>query len=153
MKLLPLLPVDTVQFSQSVRGLHFFGAMDMVLLERVLEGLELRQYAGGDRICVQGEEGDFFFVVRTGKLTVTTRRGGLSLARRVATLGPGDCFGEMALLHRAPRNATVSCATSSTVFVLPAAHFQGVLQRNPEFAKEIRDLAAARQAELDRRDG
>lgn len=153
MKPLPVHPADTVRFSQIVRGLHFFGAMDMALLERVLEGLELREYGRGEKVCVQGEAGDFFFVVRDGRLAVTVRRGHLSLPKRIASLGPGDCFGEMALLAHAPRNATVACSVPSTVFVLPASHFQGVLERNPEFASQIRELAEARQAELDRREG
>jgi CRP-like cAMP-binding protein len=151
MKRLSLTAADTVQFSRIVRGLNFFGAMNMAMLERILEGLQLCECDRGEKLCVQGEAGDTFFVVQEGKLTVSVRKGRLSLAKKVATLGPGDCFGEMALLHQAPRNATVACDTLSRLFVLPATHFQAVLNQNPEFAKEINDLAAARQSELDRK--
>jgi CRP-like cAMP-binding protein len=77
----------------------------------------------------------------------------LSLPKKMATLGPGDCFGEMALLNEAPRNATVACQSASRLFVLPASHFRAVLARNPEFAKEINDLASTRQFELDHKFG
>lgn len=147
MKPLPVTADDTIAFSRIVRGLRFFGSMDMVLLERILEGLQLAAYGRGEKVCVQGEAGHFFFVVRSGTLTVSRRRGGLSLPHRVAELGPGDCFGEMALLDEAPRNATVSCRTDCVVYVLPAVHFRSVLARNPEFAAQIRALAAARQAD------
>lgn len=147
MKPLPVSPADTVAFSRIVRGLKFFGSIDMVTLERVLGGLQRFACARGEKVCTQGSPGDFFFVVQRGRLAVSRRKGGFSLARKVAELGPGDCFGEMALLDDAPRNATVACLADCELFVLPAPHFRGVLEHNPEFAQEIRALAAARQAE------
>jgi CRP-like cAMP-binding protein len=142
-------PADTVRFAQLVRKLKFFGSMNIVLLEQLLAGLLVFQFERGEKVCAQGEAGDSFFMVQEGRLLVSTKKGRFSLARRVATLGPGDCFGEMALLHEAPRNATVTCSTSSRIFVLPARHFQSVLDQNPAFATEIRDLADCRQFELD----
>jgi CRP-like cAMP-binding protein len=151
MKRLPISAADTVQFSRTVRGLNFFGSMNMAMLERVLDGLQLFECDRGEKVCVQGELGDTFFVVQRGSLTVSVKKGRLSLSKKMATLRPGACFGEMALLHQAPRNATVACETACRLFVLPASHFQAVLAQNPEFAKEIKDLARARQSELDRK--
>lgn len=149
MKRLAITPADLVQFSKMVRSLKFFETMNMVMLERVLEGLQVFEFHRGEKICVQGEAGDTFFVVQQGSLEVSVRRGSLSLSKQVAILGPGDCFGEMALLRQAPRNATVECRTPSRIFVLPSRHFQAVLEQNPEFSAHIRDLAATRQFELD----
>ena len=149
MKALPTTPADLVQFSKLVRSLKFFGTMNMVMLERVLEGLQVYEFHRGEKVCVQGEEGDTFFVVQQGSLSVSVKKGRLSLSKQVAVLGPGDCFGEMALLRQAQRNATVECRGPSRIFVLPARHFQAVLDQNPEFSAQIRDLAATRQFELD----
>lgn len=149
MQRLPTTPADTVQFSRIVRRLDFFGAMNMAMLERILDGLQIVAYARGEKVCVQGEVGDTFFVVHQGRLSVSIKKGRLSLPRRVATLEPGDCFGEMALLRQAPRNATVECLAPSRIFVLPAQHFQAVLEQNPEFSGQIHELAATRQLQLD----
>jgi len=151
MKRLPITPADTVEFSQIVRRLHFFGSMKMGMLERILEGIKVFEFGRGEKVCTQGETGDSFFVVQKGKLGVSIRKGTLSLPKKVATLGPGDCFGEMSLLHEAPRNATVACLAPSRIFVLHAWHFKAVLEQNPEFSREINDLADTRQFELDHR--
>ena len=151
MKRLSLTPADTVQFSKIVRGLNFFGSMNMAMLERILDGLQLFECDRGEKVCVQGEAGDTFFVVQKGSLTVSVKKGKLSLAKKIATLGPGNCFGEMALLHQAPRNATVACDEVSRLFVLPASHFRAVLAQNPDFAKEINSLASTRQFQLDQK--
>ena len=151
MKRLAITAADTVQFSRIVRSLNFFGSMNMAMLERILEGIQLFECGRGEKVCVQGEAGDTFFVVQEGSLTVSVSKGRLSLSKKMASLGSGDCFGEMALLHEAPRNATVTCDSVSRLFVLPAAHFRAVLEQNPEFSKEINNLASTRQSELDRR--
>ncbi|MBI4911235.1 MAG: cyclic nucleotide-binding domain-containing protein [Acidobacteria bacterium] len=149
MKRLPLDPPDTVQFSRMVRRFRFFEAMSIVMLERVLEGLQLFAFEAREKVCAQGDSGDSFFVVQVGTLEVTVRKDPKTRPRRVATLEPGDCFGEMSLLRQAPRNATVACLAPSRVFVLPARHFQAVLAQNPDFSEKIQTLAEARQFELD----
>jgi CRP-like cAMP-binding protein len=149
LKQLAVTPAESVEFSRIARNLHFFASMKMGMLERILEGIQVFEFKRGEKVCVQGEAGDFFFVVQKGSLDVSVRKGALSFAKKVATLERGDCFGEMALLHQAPRNATVTCATVSRIYALSALHFKAVLAQNPEFAKHINDLSAARQFELD----
>src|SRR3954469_928898 len=75
---------------------------DLVAIGRVGDPLHFRT---GDVLVKQGSPGREFFIVIDGKLTVA--RDGVS----VAALGPGDYFGELALLEPAPRNASVTAAT------------------------------------------
>ncbi len=151
MKRLSITAEETGEFTRMVRRYHFFGAMNMVLLEKILAGILVFEYDKGVKVFTQGEEGDAFYVVQRGQCAVTVRKGTFSFPRRVAVLGPGECFGEMALLRKAPRNATVHCLVTSRLFVLSARHFQTVLDQNPDFAGHIKELASSRQFELDHR--
>ena len=90
MKLLSITTADTVQFSRIVRGLNFFGSMNMAMLERILDGIQLYECDRGEKICVQGEPGDTFFVVQKGALTVSVRKGKLSMP--VLALGGEKSF-------------------------------------------------------------
>ena len=80
--------------------------------------------APGDTLITQGEPGDAFYAIGAGQVDVT-RDGD-----PVATLGPGDHFGEVALLTDAPRNATVTAHTAMRVFRLDRQGFIDVVARS-----------------------
>jgi len=148
MKKLPLTDADTVLFTKLVRKINFFASMNMGLLEKILSRINYYQYDKGEKVCRQGDPGDSFYVVSDGKLKVSVREAFL-FSRTLAAFGQGDCFGEMSLLERKPRNATVACEEDSKIFILTADHFEQVLKENPSFAQEIKLLAKNRQFELD----
>ncbi|OGS12358.1 MAG: hypothetical protein A2234_07805 [Elusimicrobia bacterium RIFOXYA2_FULL_58_8] len=148
MKKLVITDVETVQFTKVVKNIKFFANMNMGLLEKILNRINYYQCEKGEKVCKQGDPGDAFYVVNEGKLLVSVREAFL-FSRKLAYLGPGDCFGEMALLNRAPRNATVVCEEDSKIFVLMIDNFDQVLEENPAFALEIQKLAADRRFELD----
>ena len=70
--------------------------------------------------------------------------------RKVATLGPGDAFGELALLDKAPRNATVTAQTPMEVVVLGQREFGGLIDEVPGFARKLLAGMARRLRELGR---
>jgi CRP-like cAMP-binding protein len=148
MKKLPMTSAETLEFAKMVRKINFFASMNMGLLEKILDRINLYQYDKGEKVCRQGDAGDSFYVVYTGRLNVSVKKGFFSSSKQVAELNPGDCFGEMALLSRAPRNATVACENEAKLFVLLAASFDQVLGENQAFAQEIKRLAAERGFEL-----
>jgi CRP/FNR family cyclic AMP-dependent transcriptional regulator len=79
----------------------------------------------GRLLCREGERGDEFFVIVDGEAAVTIA------GERVATLGPGDFFGEMALLDGGPHIATVTATTSARMLVLTRPEFNALLERVP----------------------
>lgn len=97
----------------------------------------------GHVLVRQGDAGRECFVVIEGKATV--KRG----TRKVATLGAGDCVGEMALLDHGPRTATVVADGPMTLFVLGARQFAGVLEDVPSLSRKVMGALATRVRELD----
>jgi CRP/FNR family transcriptional regulator, cyclic AMP receptor protein len=85
----------------------------------------------GKVLVSEGATGSEFFVIISGKARVT-RRG-----RKVATLGPGDFFGDLALLDKAPRNATVTADTPMELVVLAQREFAAIIDEVPGFSKKL----------------
>ena len=100
----------------------------------------------GQTLCEEGKPGHEFYLVLDGEVSV--RRKG----KKVASLGPGAHFGELALLHRGPRNATITTEAPTTVLVLGQREFSGVLDEIPGLAHKMLTSMAARLAELDAKD-
>ena len=93
----------------------------------------------------EGETGHEFFVILSGTAQVA-RHG-----RKIATLGPGDAFGELALLEKAPRNATVVAETDMELVVLGQREFAGIVDEVPGFARKMLAGMAKRLREADAR--
>jgi NADH dehydrogenase len=83
----------------------------------------------GQNVFSQGELGDRVYILLSGKAEVVRTREAGDSEQILATLGPGECFGEMALLDNAPRNASVRCVQAMTVLSIPKREF-GLLAAN-----------------------
>jgi CRP/FNR family cyclic AMP-dependent transcriptional regulator len=95
----------------------------------------------GEVIASEGEPGAGLFVIDAGEADVTV--GG----RRVNRLGPGDFFGEMALLDGGPRTATVTATTDVRMYALSSWVFRGLLSEHPQIAFRMLEVLAARLRE------
>jgi CRP-like cAMP-binding protein len=92
----------------------------------------------GSRLVRQGAPGDAFFLTERGKATVN--RGD----HEIADLGPGDFFGELALLGGGERTASVVAATDMRVRVVPERKFAPAMRKLPTLARFVRDVALER---------
>ncbi|MHB8669688.1 MAG: cyclic nucleotide-binding domain-containing protein [Acidimicrobiales bacterium] len=97
----------------------------------------------GRVIVEEGKPGHEFFLILDG--TAAVRRG----RKKVATLGAGQYFGEMALLDREPRSATVEAETDMDVLVIGQREFSGVLDEVPAMAHKLLASMAKRLREAD----
>jgi CRP-like cAMP-binding protein len=100
-----------------LRGVRMLGALPAATIEQLGAGLQHAEFAPGQAVFEQGERGERFYVVESGRAEVV--RDG----RVVETLGRGDCFGEIALLRNQPRTATIRATADANMRV-------SVLQRN-----------------------
>jgi CRP-like cAMP-binding protein len=93
-----------------------------------------QQYAPSQVIVQQGDTGVGLFVIASGRVEVRQDAQGGGLARVLRTLGPGDYFGEMALLDDAPRSASVVAIEPTECLTLTKWHFLAQLEQHPEMA-------------------
>ncbi|HLH21181.1 MAG TPA: serine/threonine-protein kinase [Chloroflexota bacterium] len=104
---------------------------------RLLAGrLAEQRHAPGDVVLRQGEPGDAMHLVVRGRFAVERQRPD-GRPQRLATVGPGDLFGELALIDGAPRSATVRALTAGTTRVLARADLLAVLREHPDVALAV----------------
>ncbi len=111
----------TLQAMAELRELPAFGHLSSEGLADVLERGSWVTAAPGEAVVRQGDEGDAFYAIRSGRVDV------LRDGEPIATLGPGDHFGETALLDDAPRNATVTAHTPLRAFRLSREGFESLI--------------------------
>jgi CRP-like cAMP-binding protein len=130
-------------FLDHLRDVSLFSALSRKELSLVARRAEDVKVSAGKVLVNEGAPGSEFFVIVDGNARVT-RKG-----RKVATLGPGAAFGELALLDRAPRNATVVAETPMELVVLGQREFAGILDEVPGFARKLLAGLAHRLRESD----
>jgi CRP/FNR family cyclic AMP-dependent transcriptional regulator len=95
--------------------------------------METQQYFAGDRIFEIGDQGDHLYLIVSGKIGISleAKSSGQSY---VATLSPGDCFGEMNLLDDLPRSATAEVIEDTTLLSLEKTRLRGLIQSYPDMS-------------------
>ena len=99
-------------------------------IQKLLQKLESVNVKAGDVIIRQGDEGDYFYIIRQGKCSVTRLASGEGWDVPLAELGDGDCFGEEALVSDAKRNATIAMISDGTLMRLSKQDFIKLLKKN-----------------------
>ncbi len=123
-----------------LRSLRLFSVLSPPAVEGIARSLEPLSAESGTAIVTQGEDGDRYYAIAEGELEV--RVDGI----RVNTLGRGDGFGEIALLHGITRTATVSALTPVRLYALEKEPFLEVLTGHPAAHMNAHAIAAERLA-------
>jgi CRP/FNR family transcriptional regulator, cyclic AMP receptor protein len=107
-------------------------------LRRVLKAMHEYQYPAGESIVREGAHGQTLFVVLEGKARVS-RRG-----RTVGRVGPGDFFGEIAVLDRGPRTASVVAETPVRCWALHREELRDLIKAEPTLGWALLESLASR---------
>lgn len=130
---------------QLLSNVKMFSALTKKELAMVAKASDLIKVPAGTEVVKELEAGHEFYLIVSGAAVV--RRGG----RKLASLGPGNYFGEMALLDRGPRTATVVTEEASELLVLGQREFMAILDQVPPVAHKLLVHLAERLREADTR--
>ena len=123
--------------------IELFSELSKRELKKVASFMTPVAVKAGRELTVEGEPGREFMIILEG--TATVRRGG----RVIAQLGPGDFFGELAVVAGVPRTATVVATSDMIVETLNRREFSSLLDESPKLAKKILVGAVKRLHELE----
>jgi CRP-like cAMP-binding protein len=135
----------SAHYAARLAEIPMFGSCTAEQLERLADLGNAKTVADSEDVVREGDKGGTFFVITSGKASVS--RGG----RDLDTLGPGDYFGELSLLDPAPRDATVTAQGQLSLVSLSRAAFMQALDEMPTFRDSLLHGMARRLHDLDRR--
>jgi len=122
---------DALRICEFLRPIELFKTLTPRQLTDIAEKMSKRHYAAGETIIRKGDPGDEFFLVFDGEVEV------IRADREVARLGPGDFFGEVALISGEPRNATVVAPKAADTYVLGKSDFEAALAASQSFRDQL----------------
>ena len=121
-----------------IRGVPLFADADEKFVDRLAGEFIERTYAAGETIAEEGEAGRTFVIIESGDASVVVH------GNEVRKLGPGDSFGEMALIDKSARSATVKADTEVHGYQLPVWSFRPLVESHPEMAWALLEALAQR---------
>ncbi len=133
----------TIPKGLDLKSIWLFSGCTTAEIRKIRSSLEEVDVPSGKVLVEEGTIGREFFLVVDGTARVT-RNG-----RKVALLGPGSHFGELALLDRRPRSASVVSDSDMTLLVLSQRHFNSVIEAVPTISRKLLAAMATRLRESD----
>ena len=132
----------SVDYSR-LNAIPLFASLKEEDLAYISSILKLVPYPAGQKVVCQGDEGETFYVVDTGQVRVI-RKDESGAEAVVRFLGPGQFFGETALLYDERRNATVETVVNTTLFYIEKDDFAAMVARLPSVRKQLEAASGRR---------
>jgi CRP-like cAMP-binding protein len=130
---------------ETLRRVPLFSDLEGRDLERVADTFKERRFDAGDTIASEGQGGAGFFVIGEGTAKVTIQ------GEERGTLGPGDYFGEIALIDEGARTATVTAETPMTCYAMTFWEFRPIVETDARIAWKLVQALARKLREADAR--
>jgi CRP/FNR family transcriptional regulator, cyclic AMP receptor protein len=129
----------------ALKQVEFVSLCSVGELETLVNALSRKKFTQGTVIVREGDQGDHLFIIYGGNVVVQAGPGGAR--QEIARLGPGDYFGEMALVSSEPRSATVVATQDTEAFLLFRDDFRDLLKKNKDLSAKLDRVAARRKAD------
>jgi cGMP-dependent protein kinase 2 len=113
-------------------------------LETMYEAAELQTFAADQTVITEGQEGEYLYLVKSGLLRVIKQHAGS--VYEVATIAPGDIFGEASVLFQSKAGAEVRTMDTCELYAIPSQTVRDILRDNEKFMRATRQLAEKRSA-------
>jgi CRP-like cAMP-binding protein len=133
-------------YIQRLKTVPLFSSLSKKELNLLLGQADNLRYPPRFRVVQEGTQGEELWLVVDGELAV--HRGG----HQVASLGPGDYFGELSVIDSSPRDATVISTTPVELLVIGRRRFWATIQGSPTLMRKLMIGLANRLHEADRRE-
>jgi len=138
--------------STALKAVPFFTHLTEHELDVVRSVATEKQYPKNAIVLTEGEMGDSLFMIQSGKVKVFIGdQDGREMILKI--LGPGDFFGEMSMIDKQPRSASVTTLESSTFLVMSHAAFEKCIEQVPRIATVVMRILAQRVREADKKIG
>jgi CRP-like cAMP-binding protein len=146
----PMAAADDAMAREALRASGLFGAADEAAIDALIRVLRIRRFRRAETIFHQGDPGDALFVLASGSVKVVLPSDEGAEPAIVAILGPGEFFGELAILDGAPHSATIVAVEPTETLVLHRDAFLDLIDSD---AGLRRALLASLAAEIRRLTG
>jgi len=139
---------QTAKRIELMENVEILAPLSKTELKKLSSQLSVRTYAVGEMPVRQGDPGDSFYIIKSGKVDVIVENAPGESAV-VATLTEGNFFGEMSLLTGATRTASILVTEDAEFIVIDKQSFTSTLIHNPSIAESLSHILSERQAGLD----
>jgi CRP-like cAMP-binding protein len=120
-----------VEAVELLKRVPLFADLDRAELQQIANSMKQRTFSAGQEIAVEGQSGVGFFVIEDGQAKVTVH------GDEVRRLGPGDYFGEVALITQGARTATVTADTDLRTYGMTFWDFRPLVEDTPSIAWKL----------------
>jgi CRP-like cAMP-binding protein len=122
--------------SSDIKNHNYFSSLSDNAVEELALKFSTLNFPAGSFITKEGDEGDFFYFVKEGRLEIL-KKGQVSNAVYLSTIGSGRGFGEISLLTYAARSTTVRAVTDVILYRLAKADFESIISGEPAFRNRL----------------
>jgi CRP-like cAMP-binding protein len=131
-----IVPLVSDYRTEQLRGVRFFSGLKPEALELIAKVSVEEQHPSGTKLFSHGDAGDRLYLILEGRVRISREVPGMG-EEALAVLGPGQVFGEMALLDESPRSADAIVHERCRLLALPKAAFDDLLFLHKDLAYEV----------------